>query len=138
MLQEVNTFCSEESENTTLTNNVDTTLPQVSAISKNTSLWNWTTYHLLSDHDDEAGKGSAPHARNGEQLSKACEVVGLAHDTGLNLQLAVHVVEVAGGLDLMVAETQEGLVRFLVAVLLHIPSWRSMGKGGSVQIEVVP
>jgi len=94
-----------------------------------TPLQKWNTYHLLSDHDNEAGKCGASHTRNGKQLSKACEVVGLAHDAGLNLQLAVDVVEVTSGLDLVMAETQEGLVRFFVAVLLHVPSWGSVGKG---------
>jgi hypothetical protein len=37
----------------------------------------------------------------------------------------------------VVAETQKGLVRFLVAVFLHVPSWRSVGKRGLVQLEVV-
>ena len=91
-----------------------------------TSLQNCNTYHLLSDHDNEAGKSGAPHARNGEELSKACEIVGLAHNAGLNLQLAVDIVEVTGGLDLVMAETQEGLVRFFVAILFHVPSWGSV------------
>jgi len=97
--------CFEGSENKRLTNDVNTTLPSVSAVSRKTSLHNCGTYHLLSNHDNEAGKGSAPHARNGEQLSKACKVVGLAHNTSLDLQLTVDVVEVTGGLDLVVAET---------------------------------
>ena len=91
----------------------------------------------MSDHDNEASKSSTSHARNGEQLSKASEVVGLAHDTGLDLQLTVDVVEVTSGLNLVVSEAQAGLVRFLVAVLLHVPSWGSVGKRGSVQFEGV-
>lgn len=94
-----------------------------------TSLQKLNTYHLLGDHDNEAGKCGAPHTRNGEQLSKACEVVGLAHDTSLDLQLAMDVVKVTGGLDFVMAESQKGLVSFLVAVLLHVPSWGSVRKG---------
>ena len=106
-----------------LTNDVDTTLLQVSAFSGCISLQNWRTHHLLGDHDNETGKCGPPHARNGEELSKACEIVGLAHNAGLNLQLTVDVVEVTGGLDLVMAETQEGLVRLFVAILLHVPPW---------------
>ena len=49
-----------------LTNDVDTTLLQVSAFSRYTSLQYWSTYHLLGDHDNETGKCGTPHARNGE------------------------------------------------------------------------
>ena len=43
------------------------------------------TYHLLSDHDNEAGQSGAPDARNREELGEAREVVGLPHDARLNL-----------------------------------------------------
>jgi hypothetical protein len=49
----------------------------------------------------------------------------------------VDVVEVTGSLDLVVTEAQQGLVRFLVAVLLHVPSWGSVGNKQLVQVGAV-
>ena len=78
---------------------------KLAPLRQHTPLCGWSTHHLLGDHDNETGKSGAPHARYGEQLSESREVVGLAHDAGLDLQLTVDVVKVTGGLDLMVPET---------------------------------
>lgn len=84
--------------------------------------WDRTTYHLLSDHDNETSQGCAPDTRNCEELNEAREVVALANNALLNLKLAVNVVEVAGCLDGVVAKAKKRLVSLLVAVLLHVPA----------------
>lgn len=83
------------------------------------------SHHLLRDHNNKTGQRGTPDARNGEELEETRNVVGLADDAGLNFELAVNIVQVASGLNRVVTKAEERLVCLLVAVLLHVPSWRS-------------
>ena len=60
--------------------------------------------HLLGQHDHLRGVEGAAAARDGEELHGAGNGVRGAHDLGLLLELSRDVVEVAGGLELSVAE----------------------------------
>jgi len=60
--------------------------------------------YLLGDHDGETGQRRSPDARDREELGETGDIVALAHDGRLDLQLAVDVVEVTRGLDRMKAE----------------------------------
>jgi hypothetical protein len=85
--------------------------------------------HLLRDHHDPAGERRAAHARDGEELDEALVVVRAVEDRVLLDELAVHVVEVARGLQLAVAQAAERLEGVDVAVLLHIPARRFCTSG---------
>lgn len=81
-----------------------------------------SAYHLLRNHNCEAGQSRAPDTWNREQLRETSDVVALANNGSFDLELAVDVVDIAGGLKLMVSKTGERLERLRVAVLLHEPS----------------
>lgn len=63
--------------------------------------------HLLGDHDDEGGESCAADAGDGEELSEAADVGGLADYSFLDLDLRVDVVEVASSLKFMMAQLDE-------------------------------
>ena len=60
------------------------------------------TAHLLRNHNREGRQRCASNSRDREKLQEACNIVALANDVGLNLQLAVDVIEIAGCLDVVV------------------------------------
>lgn len=78
--------------------------------------------HLLRDHDRERGEGRAANSRNREKLDKARDVVAIANDHLFNLELAVDIVQVAGGLERVVSQLQQRVEGLLVTVLLHQPT----------------
>ena len=61
---------------------------------------------------------------NGEQFDEASGIVPSGDDLGLDLQLAVDVVNVAGGLQRVVSEPDERGEGVLVSALLHQPTGR--------------
>ena len=50
------------------------------------------TAHLLSNHDSERRQGRASHSRNCKEFDEASEVVALADDILLDLDLRIDVV----------------------------------------------
>jgi hypothetical protein len=80
--------------------------------------------HLLGDHDDEGGEGCAADTRDGEELDGASDVVARADDFVLDLDLSVDVVEVAGGLEFSVAQTQQRLVCLAHLAISDVPAGR--------------
>lgn len=80
--------------------------------------------YLLRNHNNESRKRSAAHARDGEKLDEPRKVVGPAQNGKLLHELAMNVVQIAGGLQLGVAEALEGGVGVMVAALLHEPTRR--------------
>lgn len=77
--------------------------------------------HLLSNHDNEGGEGSAAHTWNGEELIEAREVSRAFEDDHLLLQLSMNVVKVSCSLKFAIAKTDKRLVCVSVSTLLHVP-----------------
>ena len=82
------------------------------------------TAHLLGNHDGESSQVGTADSGDGEELSEAGDVVGLANELLLNLELSGDVVDVAGDLDGVVAENGQRLPGIGVAALLHVPTRR--------------
>lgn len=82
------------------------------------------TAHLLGNHDNESSNVGTANSGNGEELSESSDVVALAHEIPLNVELSADVVHVAGALDGVVSELDHGLPSLGVAVLLHQPTRR--------------
>ena len=77
---------------------------------------------MLSNHDGEGGECCSSHTGNGEELDEAGDIVALSNDFILNFELAVNVVQVARGLEGVVAKPEKGLVGLRISVLL---CWRN-------------
>jgi len=80
--------------------------------------------HLLGDHHDKDSARGATDARDAKQVDEAGDVVGLADDGRFDGELGVDVVDVAGGLDRVVAQAQQRAHRVAVPVLLDVPARR--------------
>jgi hypothetical protein len=83
-----------------------------------------TAAHLLREHDDATRDRRAPHARDREELNEAGEVVALADELALDLELRVDVVQVARGLQARVPEPAQARERVRVPALLDVPPRR--------------
>lgn len=79
---------------------------------------------MLSNHDSESSQVGTANSGDGEELSESSDVVGLANELVLNVQLGRDVVDVSGDLDGVVAENDKGLPGLSVTTLLHVPSGR--------------
>ena len=55
------------------------------------------TAHLLSNHDSPRCQSRTTDSRDGEELAKALEVVGITDDVRLDFDLGIDVVEISGG-----------------------------------------
>ena len=82
------------------------------------------TAHLLSQHDGEGSTRCTSDAGNGEKFDEAGNVVALANDICLLLNLRVDVVQITSGLKRSVAETAERSESVGVAALFDVPPRR--------------
>lgn len=60
--------------------------------------------HLLRDHHSKACQSCSSNPRDGEKLSKACQIIVLADNASFDLQLAMDVVEIPRRLQWMVSK----------------------------------
>lgn len=79
---------------------------------------------LLHEHDEERGLRCTTVAAHEEELFPQRLAGALSL---LDFEKLVRVVHVAGGLDLVVAETTQRVEGFVEFALLHVPSWRLAG-----------
>src|SRR5690349_9195947 len=88
-----------------------------------------TTAHLLRDHNNTRRPRSPADAGNRKQLEKSRDHAAvdvqpsLADHDLLLLQESVDVVQITSGLELRVAETDQGVPRRQKFALFHIPTW---------------
>ena len=68
---------------------------------------NVDTAHLLSQHHSERGAGGTSDTGNSEQFDEAGNVVALANDVGLLLDLGLNVVEITSSLERGVSKLAE-------------------------------
>lgn len=84
-----------------------------------------TSTHLLGDHDDERSQSGTSHSRDGEELDKSADVIGVLADQGrFHAELGVDVVQVTSRLELGVSEFLQRAERVEVFALLDVPTWR--------------
>lgn len=89
-----------------------------------------TTAHLLSDHDNAGSLNCTPVSWNCKQFEEASEeVVSLCEpllfdEHFFSNQLSVDVIEIPSRLERGGPKPQQGLVGFVVLVLLHKPARR--------------
>lgn len=77
--------------------------------------------HLLSNHDRPRSQSCATDSRDGEELAKTLDKARPANDVALDFDLGVDVVQIASGLEGMVAEDEKTLHGLLITSLLDIP-----------------
>lgn len=69
------------------------------------------TAHLLGNHDGEGGQSRTPHTGDGEELEEANNVGALGDDVRLELESRVDEVQVAGDLNLVIAQSDQRVPR---------------------------
>ena len=80
------------------------------------------TAHLLSQHDRERSASCTSDTGNREELNEAGDIVALANDIGLLLNLGVDVVKITSRLEGGISETAERSESVGVSALLDVPS----------------
>jgi hypothetical protein len=78
----------------------------------------------LGKHDSECGKRGATYAGNGKKLREANKIGGTSNNPVFFHKLDMYIVEVAGGLEWTVAETEKGAVGISVTAPFHEPTGR--------------
>lgn len=66
-----------------------------------------TSAHLLGNHHDERRQSGATNSRDGEKLDAALQVVRLADDLCLDLELSVNIIKVSSCLYGAEAQAQK-------------------------------
>jgi hypothetical protein len=80
------------------------------------------TTHLLSDHDSEGRESSTTHSGDSEKLDESRDIVALADNIFLRLNLGVDVVEISSGFEWSIAQAKQGLIGLIVSSFLNIPT----------------
>lgn len=82
------------------------------------------TTELLAHENHKSCKRTSPNSGHRDEFAESGKVCGARRYLSLYHQLRVDVIEVACGLDSVLAQTTKRLEGFVVAVLLHQPTRR--------------
>ena len=80
--------------------------------------------HLLANHDCKCGEGGPTDAGDGKELAETSNIVVLAQDMVLDLQLCVDVINVASYLNRIISQLDHRFPRVGISIFLHQPTRR--------------